>query len=256
MNTLRVVLVDDEPLARMRMRALLSQAGTAVEVIGEFGDAVSALQAFKVWDEQGGGADVLFLDIAMPGPDGMQLAQRLLGLKQPPLIVFVTAHPEHAVSAFELDAADYLTKPVRLERLEATLARVVSRRATEQTPLQKGVLLDEVLVVHDRGTLVRLPLRDIVYFKAEQKYVTVRTADQAWVIDESLSELEARLGSRFIRVHRNALVAREAMSKLERREDPATAQEAWALQMEPTKEWLAVSRRQIGLVKETMASCK
>lgn len=250
--TLRVVLVDDEPLARMRMRTLLSQASPPVEVMGEFGDALSAYQALKGWDEQGAGPDVLFLDIAMPGPSGLQMAKQLSTWRQAPRVVFVTAHPEHAVTAFELDAVDYLTKPIRLERLEASLARVAQRRAAGSTGSAPP---DEVLVVSDRGALVRVPLREVLYFKAEQKYVTVRTVARTWVLDESLSDLEQRLGSRFIRVHRNALVAREAMSKLERREDPEIGQEVWALQVRPTQEWVAVSRRQVALVKETMASC-
>ncbi|MDE2593994.1 MAG: response regulator transcription factor [Burkholderiales bacterium] len=251
-RVLRAIVVDDEPLARMRMRALLTQASQPVEVMGEFGDAVSAYQALKAWDEQGQGPDVLFLDIAMPGPSGLQMAGQLSSLARPPQLVFVTAHPEHAVQAFDLAALDYLTKPIRLERLEACLTRVAQRRAADQADAAPS---PDALLVHDRGALVRVPLREVLYFKAEQKYVTVRTTGQTWVMDESLSDLEQRLGARFIRVHRNALVAREAMSKLERREDLEPGQEVWALQVRPTQEWLAVSRRQVALVKETMASC-
>ncbi len=251
-KVLRAVLVDDEPLARMRMRALLMQASQPVDVMGEFGDAASAYQALNNWDEQGLCPDVLFLDIAMPGPSGLQMARQLSSLRHSPKVVFVTAHPEHAVQAFDLEALDYLTKPIRLERLEATLARAAQRRASVQADASPT---PEALLVHDRGALIRLPVREVLYFKAEQKYVTVRTVDQTWVLDESLADLEQRLGARFIRVHRNALVARETMSKLERREDPETGGETWALQVRPTQEWLAVSRRQVALVKETMASC-
>ncbi|MGE5450664.1 MAG: LytR/AlgR family response regulator transcription factor [Acidobacteriota bacterium] len=249
-RALRAVLVDDEPLARLRMRTLLSQASPPVEVMGEFGEALSAYQALQAWDQQGSGPDVVFLDIAMPGPSGLQMARQLGALTHRPQLVFVTAHPEHAVMAFEVEALDYLTKPIRLERLQASLTRLAQRLAARSQQASSA----EALVVHDRGVLVRVPLREVLYFKAEQKYVTLRTAEQAWLMDESLSELSQRLGAGFIRVHRNALVAREAMCKLERREDPQTGQETWALQVRPTQEWLAVSRRQVALVKETMAS--
>jgi two-component system response regulator AlgR len=155
------------------------------------------------------------------------------------------------LSAFEVDAVDYLTKPVRQERLDATLARVMQRRDAV-----KGLVpvpSSESVLVQDRGAMVRIPVHDIVYFKAEQKQVLIKTAHQQWTTDESLTELEQRLGDRFVRVHRNALVACDAMRQLARREDPETGLEVWALKVEPVGDWLVVSRRQIALVKEKMA---
>ena len=251
MTALRVVLVDDELLARMRMRTLLQQAGVACELVAEFGDALSAQQAFQGWSQTGGMPDAVFLDIAMPGLDGMQLARNLSAMGVAPMVVFVTAHRDHALSAFEVDAVDYLTKPVRQERLDATLARVMQRRDAV-----KGLVpvpSSESVLVQDRGAMVRIPVHDIVYFKAEQKQVLIKTAHQQWTTDESLTELEQRLGDRFIRVHRNALVACQAMRQLALREGPETGQEGWAVRVEPASEWLAVSRRQIALVKEKMA---
>ena len=247
---LRVVLVDDEPLARMRMRALLAQADSPCEVMGEFGDAPSALQALRLWDATASGPDLLFLDIAMPGPDGLQLARQLTTLSRVPLVVFVTAHAEHAVSAFDLEAVDYLTKPIRLDRLNMALARAVKRlsRSSSRAP---G---DEVILIHERDKLIRVAVRDVLYFKAESKSVTLTTATQSHVVAESLSELAQRLGARFIRVHRNALVACQVMSRLERRADADADAEGWAVLVEPVGEWLAVSRRQIQAVKEAMAS--
>lgn len=251
MTALRVVLVDDELLARMRMRTLLQQAGVACELVAEFGDALSAQQAFQGWSQTGGMPDAVFLDIAMPGLDGMQLARNLSAMGVAPMVVFVTAHRDHALSAFEVDAVDYLTKPVRQERLDATLARVMQRRDAV-----KGLVpvpSSESVLVQDRSAMVRIPVHDIVYFKAEQKQVLIKTAHQQWTTDESLTELEQRLGDRFIRVHRNALVACQAMRQLALREGPETGQEGWAVRVEPASEWLAVSRRQIALVKEKMA---
>jgi two-component system response regulator AlgR len=199
------------------------------------------------------------LDIQMPGLDGMVLAARLRELQRPPVVVFVTAHAEHALRAFDLAAADYLTKPVRLERLNATLERVHKLVAARPAAVQSADALADadVFVVQDRGRIERIPLAQILYFKAEQKYVTLRTAEHSHVLAESLTELEGRVGERFIRVHRNALVARHAMKALERRADEDEAGEGgetWAVQVVPTLEWLAVSRRQVSAVREAMAS--
>ena len=254
---LRVLLVDDEPLARLRLRTLLD-AETAVPttVVGEAGDTESAL-AFL----QGAAVDLLLLDIRMPGRDGLRLARVLRLLPQPPAVVFVTAHAEHALMAFELEALDYLTKPVRRERLQAALQRAWSRQRpadSASTPLAEG----PVLVVADRGRVLRLPLAEVLYLKAELKYVTLRTATAVHLLDESLAELTQRLaalgGPEFVRIHRNALVARHAIRALELR--PLAAAEAvaddgsegWAVQVAPLDEWLAVSRRQLPAVRAAL----
>ncbi|MCH8181329.1 MAG: response regulator transcription factor [Proteobacteria bacterium] len=261
MNTpvtpLSVVVVDDEPLARMRIRSLLAQAAVPNEVRAEFGESVTALLHLQELDRSGQGPDLVVLDIQMPGLDGMVLAARLRELRRPPAVVFVTAHAEHALRAFDLAAADYLTKPVRLERLNASLERVQRLRAALLPALEvrESDREDdrEVLVVQERGRIERIPLADILYFKAEQKAVLLRTASDSRVIDDPLTELEGRVGARFIRVHRNALVSRQAMKALERRADDPDGGEAWAVQVLPTLEWLAVSRRQVSAVREAMA---
>lgn len=245
---LKIAIVDDEPLARMRIRTLLGQSATPSEVVGEFGESVSALMWLKEQDQAGCSPDLVVLDIQMPGLDGMVLAARLRDLRRPPSVVFVTAHAEHALRAFDLAAADYLTKPVRLERLEASLERVRKLRAAEP-----AVDDTEVLVVQERGRVERIRLAEVLYFKAEQKQVLVRTLHDSRLIDDSLTELEGRVGARFIRVHRNALVSRQAMKALERRADDPDGGEAWAVQVLPTQEWLAVSRRQVSAVREAMA---
>lgn len=251
---LKVAVIDDEPLARMRIRTLLGQSATPNEVVGEFGESVSALMWLQEQDQAGCSPDLVVLDIQMPGLDGMVLAARLRDLRRPPSVVFVTAHAEHALRAFDLAAADYLTKPVRLERLDASLERVRKLRAALMPDPQAAELDDtEVLVVQERGRVERIPLAEVLYFKAEQKQVLVRTLADSRLIDDSLTELEGRVGSRFIRVHRNALVSRQAMKALERRADDPDGGEAWAVQVLPTQEWLAVSRRQVSAVREAMA---
>lgn len=257
---IKIVVIDDEPLARMRIKALLSQSSVPNEVLAEHGEPVSALMWLREQDAEGKGPDMVLLDIQMPGLDGMVLAARLREFKHPPVVVFLTAHAEHALRAFDLAAADYLTKPVRLERITASLERVSqllqARQATaapDPGASTTGLDGQDVFVVQDRGRLERIPLADILYFKAEQKYVTLRTADHSHVIDDSLTELESKVGDHFIRVHRNALVSRHAMKALERRADDVDGGEAWAVQVVPTMEWLAVSRRQVAAVREAMA---
>lgn len=254
MTTLKVALIDDEPLARLRLRTLLAQTEPACEVVGEFGESVAALLWLREQDAVGQGPDMILLDIQMPGLDGMVLAARLRELRDPPAIVFVTAHAEHAVRAFDVAALDYLTKPVRLERLQASLGRV-QRWRQAQPRLQ--ALDADVVVVQDRGRMLRIPVADVLYFKAEQKAVTLHTATEVHPVSESLTELESRVGARFIRVHRNALVARRAMKALQRRVDGEDEEggETWAVQIMPTQVWLAVSRRQVTAVREAMGDC-
>jgi two-component system response regulator AlgR len=242
--TLQVLIVDDEPLARARLRSLIAGCHSpAVLAAGEAGNAAQAL------DLLGRRAfDVVLLDIHMPGADGLALAQALRKLAHPPAVVFVTAHAEHAVAAFELEAVDYLTKPVRLERLQAALEKVGRRLGAGAAPGEP-----EVLLIQDRGRTERVPIPEVLYFKAELKYVTVRTAARSYILDASLSELEERHPTHFLRVHRNALVARRAMRALEKHDDPEEG-EGWAVRLNGIDELLAVSRRQLSAVRDALAA--
>ena len=249
---LRVLIVDDEELARLRLRSLVEECtDPPVTVVGE---AASAAQALVWLAEQE--CDLLLLDVHMPGRDGVQLADELRKRADAPAVVFVTAHAEHALKAFDLDAVDYLTKPVKRERLHAALQRVAQRRGA--APAAAAPTEEPVIVVSERGRVVRVPLAQVLYLKAELKYVTLRTADHTYVLDESLSELELRLGERFLRVHRNALVARRAVRALERRvmagDGDDDGGETWAVRMAPVDEWLAVSRRQVAAVREALGA--
>ncbi|MET0311460.1 MAG: LytTR family DNA-binding domain-containing protein, partial [Burkholderiaceae bacterium] len=184
------------------------------------------------------------------GADGLTLARTLRTLPQPPAVVFVTAHAEHAVEAFELEAADYLTKPVRLERLQAAMQKV-ARRGGENGVPPPGEKPEDVLLIQDRGRTERVPVSEVLYFKAELKYVTVRTASRSYILDGSLSELEERHTGRFMRIHRNALVARRALRALEKHDDPEEG-EGWAVRLNGLPEVLAVSRRQLAAVREAI----
>ena len=240
---LKVLIVDDEMLARARLRTLLGECtAPAASVEAE---AANAAQALAWLQHQT--ADLALIDIHMPGADGLTLAQTLRTLPHPPAVVFVTAHTEHAVQAFELDALDYLTKPVRLERLQATLQKV-----ERSMQLGKGLtpdLPEEVLIIQERGRTERVPLSQVLYLKAELKYITVRTAGKSYILEGSLSELEDKFQSRFIRIHRNALIARRAVRALEKHHDPQEGA-GWAVRLDGIDELLLVSRRQLAAVRE------
>nr|WP_295076129.1 LytTR family DNA-binding domain-containing protein [uncultured Roseateles sp.] len=269
---LSVLLVDDEPLARLRLRSLLEACTEPrAQVVAEAGTASQA----QTWLRDHA-CDLILLDIQMPGANGLQLAEALAAHPAQPAVVFVTAHAEHALRGFELDAMDYLTKPVRRERLQAALQRVAQRleeRAAAST--QRGDLDElepaEFITITLRGRLIRVPLAEVLYFKADLKYLTLRTATQSYVMDGSLSELESRFGGpegRFLRVHRNALVAKSAVRELLRggpqpsadapsdkeAAEAAEASEGWALRVATVNEWLSVSRRQVAAVREALAS--
>jgi two-component system, LytTR family, response regulator AlgR len=254
LRELRVLIVDDEPLARQRLATLVSEcAQPACTVVGQCANAEQARQALSRTV-----VDVALLDVQMPGDTGLALAAQWQGLPRPPVLVFVTAFGEHALKAFELEAADYLTKPVRRERLHEALARAAKRAASTQPAANDDV---PALTVSERGRLVRVPLTDVLYLKAELKYVTLRTAERSYLLDDALLDLEQRLGERFIRVHRNALVARTAVRLLEKRRlgsddassETGDANEAgWAVCIAPVNEWLWVSRRQVASVREAL----
>jgi two-component system response regulator AlgR len=243
---LKMLVVDDEPLARSRVRTLLADCiEPAAEIAAEAANAAQAMEHLRRQAFDG-----VLLDIHMPGADGLALAQVLRTLPEPPPVVFVTAYAEHAVAAFELEAVDYLTKPVRLERLQTALARIEKARNGR---LGAGENEQEVLVIQDRGRTERVPVTEVLYFKAELKYITVRTSARSYILDGSLSDLEERHGTQFLRVHRNALVSRRAVRALEKHFD-AEEGEGWAVRLNGVDESLAVSRRQLSAVREALAS--
>lgn len=245
----RVLVVDDEPLARSRLRGLLAQCVPAPTAVGE-ADGADAM-----WQQLAQGWDVVLLDIHMPGMDGLSLAQRLRTLPLPPAVVFVTAHAEHAVQAFELEAVDYLTKPVRLERLQQALGKArrwLGARSVAD-PASGHTAAPDFLLIHDRGRTERVWLDDVVYLKAELKYVTVRTAERSHIYDGSLHELEHRHPQRWLRIHRNALVARSRVVAVLKQPAESADADAWVVQLHGVPERLPVSRRQLNMVREAVA---
>jgi two-component system response regulator AlgR len=250
---MNVLIVDDETLARQRLAALVREcAEPACAVVGECANARQAGEWLALHPDR---ADLVLLDVQMPGALGTEFAAELRRAPRAPAVVFVTAHGEHALAAFDLEAVDYLTKPVKRDRLIAALQRA-ARRGGERAASAPLDADTPVLVVSERGRVVRVPLADVLYLKAELKYVTLRTANHSYVLDDSLTDLEQRLAERVLRVHRNALVARHAVRALERRRladgDDEGNDIGWAVQVAATGEWLAVSRRQVSAVREAL----
>ena len=247
-EVLRVLVVDDERPARERLRIVLGDiAGTLPNrIVGEADCGVEALAALERE-----AADVVLADIRMPRMDGIELARHLAGLPQPPAVIFTTAYDHYAVEAFDLAAIDYLLKPIRAERLAKSLERV---RQSSRTPPSSTALESlqggprRFLSCHDRGRLLLIPVDDILYLKADLKYVAARTVEREFLLDESLTRLEGEFGERFIRLHRAVICARNAFAGFERAHDDEG--EHWVALIRGTGEKLPVSRRQWPLVKE------
>ena len=243
---LRILIVDDEAPARTRMRDLLADCAAEIplEIVGEAGTARDALDVMSAAP-----ADLLLLDIRMPEMDGIEFAQHLQKLDDPPAIVFTTAYDVYAIRAFEVHAIDYLLKPIRAGRLQEALQRARSavRPSTEVLrDIKKGP--PAFLSAQERGRIHLIPLDEVIYLKAELKYVTVRTAEREYLIEEALARLEQEHGERFVRVHRNCLVARAAVRGFERGTGEAEGQ--WVALLEGCDEKLPVSRRQQHIVRE------
>jgi two-component system response regulator AlgR len=246
-DVLRVAIVDDEAPARNRIRDLLGDcaARLPLAIVGEAANGVAALELLARVE-----TDVALLDIRMPEMDGLELAQHLRKLPQPPAVIFTTAYDAHAIRAFELHAIDYLLKPIRAERLHDALIRARGTR-----PAPADVLRDirqaprSRLSVQERGRIRLVPVDEIIYLKAELKYVTVRTAAREYLIEESLVRLEQEMGERFVRIHRNCLVARAAIRGFERAADQ-NGEARWVVLLNGVDEKLPVSRRQQAIVRE------
>ena len=251
--TLRIFIADDEGPARERIRELLQDiaAEMPTEIVGE---ARHGLEAIELVPKSR--AQVLLLDIEMPGMRGLEVARHLAGLENGPAVVFITAHDKHAVEAFELNALDYLLKPVRATRLAAALKKASSAGAPADEQLA-GAQREarEYLSVTERHRIVLVPVRDIVFLRAEQKYVTLRTRNRTHLIEEPLITLESEFAKRFIRIHRNCLVAREAIRGFERAA-PSADEPHWLVVLEGIEERLPVSRRQWPLLRELVADQK
>ena len=248
---MKILIVDDEAPARNRLRDLLS------DVAAEFphtiaAEAVNGVEAIALCEQLQ--PALVFADMQMPRMGGIELARHLLKLPQPPVVIFVTAHDEFALQAFEVNALDYLMKPVRAERLLAALKKAAARVMPADAALAGAASeARRHFSISERGRIMLVPVEEVIYLRAELKYVTVHTAKRDYLLEESLTKLEEEFASRFVRIHRNALVASAGITGFEKgaladAEGEGGAQ--WLVVLKECVEKLPVSRRQWGVVKE------
>jgi len=242
---LRVILVDDEPLARARLASLLDDLAGEIPavVVAEASSGEAALDRAATTP-----ADVVLLDIQMPGMNGLDSARRIAALPHAPAIIFVTAYDEHALRAFELRALDYLLKPVRLARLREALSRVRPPGAEDAAATTAR---REHFLVLEPGRLWRVPVADVLYLRAELRYVTARTREREYLLDESLVRLEEEFADDFLRIHRNCLVARRHLTGFVRQADEGEGR--WLAVLRDWPQRLPVSRRQAHVARDFLA---
>jgi len=252
----RLFIVDDEAPARARLAMLLADIAAECphELVGEAANARSALDGIAA-----ACPDIVLLDVQMPGMTGIELAAQLAKLPSPaPAVIFITAHDEYALRAFEVQALDYLLKPVRAARLADAIRRIAAMRGAPPASAAAASASPSARThfsVQERGRLLLVPVADVLYCKAELKYVTLRTRTHEYLLEESLASIEEQMPDVFIRVHRNALVARNAIIGVERGLHPDADGEAdkghepWQVILREIDERLPISRRQWPAVK-------
>ena len=209
---MRILITADEAPARERLRRLLADVAW-VEVVGEAASGKEALARTRDLEP-----DIVLMDVRMPGMDGLEAAQRIASLPEPPAVIFVTAHEEHELAAFDSNAAGYLLKPVRAEKLVAAIERA-QRFTRAQAAGAAAPVARRQITVRLRDQLRLIPVEDVLSFVADQKYVTVRHLQGEDLLDESLKALEDEFAAEFVRIHRNALVAIRHLEALERGQD-------------------------------------
>lgn len=250
-NALKIMIVDDETPARNRLRELLADCASELhlEITGEAVNGVDALKKMAATMP-----DVVLLDIRMPEMDGIEFAQHVQKLSSPPAIIFTTAYDNYALQAFEVSAIDYLLKPIRSERLLGAL-----KKARVLTPAGLNALQSIApcapahLSVIEREKILLIPIEDIVYLKAELKYVTIKTLSREYLLEESLIRLEQEYAAHFVRIHRNCLVAKAFIAGFEKAgglAENTDTQSNWTVLLKGLDEKLAISRRQHHIVKD------
>jgi two-component system, LytTR family, response regulator AlgR len=259
-RTARILIVDDEAPARKRLSNLLDDCRDdfPLAIADEASNGVEAIDAINQ-----GNIDIVLCDIRMPTMDGIEVARHIARMEAPPKLIFTTAFDQYAVQAFELNAVDYLLKPIKQARLLAAL-----QKARPVAPPAADAIADATqhkrkhLSIHERGRVVLVPLDDVLYLKAEQKYITVRTAQREHLLEESLTKLEEEFAGHFTRIHRNAIVATHMIAGFERVSNVSTSSNAddgddadsggmhWVCAIKGITEKLPVSRRQQHVVKE------
>jgi two-component system response regulator AlgR len=271
MRLVKILIVDDEAPARQRIVNLLEdiQVNCPCELVGAASDGQTALDIIV---EQH--PDIILLDVQMPGMTGIELAQHIAraGIEPLPAIIFVTAYDEYALKAFEVHAMDYLLKPVRASRLQEAIERIQQFRIVHREDPRNRNLVSNIQAIPkvrqnfsvlEKNRVLLIPVHEVLFLKAELKYVTIQTKLRSYLTEESLVSIESEMGESFVRVHRNALVARAAILGVERASsivdgddaDKSTEKnsdkgaESWQVIVRDADERLPISRRQWSVIK-------
>lgn len=252
---LKILIADDETPARNRLRELLMDI-CAINIVAEARNGLDALNLANDYQP-----DIVLLDIRMPRMDGIEAAQHLQKMDCPPAIIFTTAFDSYAMQAFDMQAVDYLLKPIRLERLRAAMGKARSLMPQQLEALAAINPQRSHFCINERGRILLVPVEEVIYLRAEQKYITIRTAQREYLLEESLTHLEQEFASRFIRLHRNCLVASAYILGYEKRSidsiaDAHTAgtaicEKQWFAILKGVPETIAISRRQQHLIHQS-----
>ncbi|MFT7109516.1 MAG: two-component system response regulator AlgR [Psychrobacter glaciei] len=235
---MKIIIVDDEPLARTRLIRFINNAQLG-EVVSEAGNGIEAIQEIEKF-----APDVVLMDIQMPAMNGLEAAQHISQLDTPPAIIFTTAFDEYAIQAFDVQAVGYLLKPVRLEELRNALSKLGKLNKVQAQSLNGNSCRSHISAKSHQG-LELIPIENIILFRADQKYISVFHKLGELLIDESLKELEDEFEGVFVRVHRNALVAIKAISGFEKNDDGG-----YLLTLNGYDQQIAISRRHVAGVRK------
>jgi len=238
---MKVLIVDDEPLARERIKQILSSQDQRLQLL-EAGNGLRAVESCR--DEQ---PDLVLMDIRMPGMDGLEAAQHISQLANPPALIFTTAYDEYALQAFKASAVDYLLKPVRESELLAALEKAKQLNKAQLAALQEESNARTNITAKISGNIKLIPVSDIFYFQAEQKYVTVRYKGGETIIEDTLKQLQDEFARSFIRIHRNALVAKAYISGIHKDSSGRTY-----ITLRDCDKQLEISRRHLSSVKQVL----
>jgi len=257
-SLLKLLIADDEAPARNRLRELLGDM-SEVQIVAE---AKNGQQALNLSNEHQ--PDIVLLDIRMPDMDGIEAARHLQKMSKPPAVIFTTAFDNYAMQAFDLNAIDYLLKPIRFERLQSAIQKARALLPSQLEALAPLSPQRTHLSITERGRILLIPIAEVIYFRAELKYITVRTAEKEYLLEESLNNLEHEFDQKFIRLHRNCLVAKTYILGYEKRhlaheasldaennteDDHKIGEKHWVALLKNIPETIAVSRRQQHLIR-------
>ncbi|OIQ96901.1 sensory transduction protein LytR [mine drainage metagenome] len=263
-TTLKVLIADDEAPARNRLRELLTDI-SHINIVAEAKNGEEALGLANNHQP-----DIVLLDIRMPVMDGIEAAQHLQKMTKPPAVIFTTAFDSYAMQAFDISAIDYLLKPIRFERLQTAINKARTLLPSQLEALAPLHPQRTHLSIAERGRILIVPVSDVIYLRAELKYITVRTAEREYLLEESLTHLEQEFGNTFIRLHRNCLVAQAYILGYEKRNnennndsdaqnyitqndnvpnDKNGNEKHWVALLKDIPETVAVSRRQQYLIR-------